>query len=183
MSAHKNTICKGFFHLFVKVSTLTNKQTRTRNWGPPITSMRPFSDLSLLSSFHVPFCDHDPHLAPFSAEKNAFFCDFLAVNSDVSAALKRTSFQLFRQRGRKTIFWQFPTKHNNVKVMIFCYQNFSALLWEKNVLVITFEIRGWRPRICKIFEVTTTIYSNSERPEQFLVTQCFFNLFLEVSHI
>ena len=98
--------------------------------------MRPFSDLSLLSSFHVPFCDHDPHLAPFSAEKNAFFCDFLAVNSDVSAALKRTSFQLFRQRGRKTIFWQFPNKHNNVEVMVFCYQNCSDLLSEKIVVVI-----------------------------------------------
>ena len=32
----------------------------------------------------------------------------------------------------------------------------------------------------KIFR---TIYSNSERSEQFLVTECFFNLFLEVSHI
>ena len=95
-----------------------NKHTRTRNWGPQITSMRPFSDLSLLSSFHVPFCDHDPHLAPFSAEKNAFFCDFLAINSDVSAALKRTSFQLFRQRGRKTIFWQFPNKHNIVEIKV-----------------------------------------------------------------
>ena len=28
-----------------------------------------------------------------------------------------------------------------------------------------------------------TIYSNSERSEQFLVTDCFFNLFLEVSHV
>ena len=27
------------------------------------------------------------------------------------------------------------------------------------------------------------IYSNSERSEQFLVIECFFNLFLEVSHI
>ena len=27
------------------------------------------------------------------------------------------------------------------------------------------------------------IYSNSERSEKLLVTECFFNLFLEVSHI
>ena len=46
----------------------------------------------------------------------------------------------------------------------------------------TFEIRGRRPRICKIFEITRTIYSNSERSEQFLVTEWFFNLFLKVSH-
>ena len=44
-----------------------------------------------------------------------------------------------------------------------------------------FEIWGWRPRIFKNFEITRTIYSNSERSEQFLVTECFFNLFLEVS--
>ena len=64
--------------------------------------------------------------------------------------------------------------------MVFCYQNCSELLWEKIVLVIekSFEIRGWRPRICKNFEISRTIYSNSERSEQFLVTECFFNLFL-----
>ena len=33
------------------------------------------------------------------------------------------------------------------------------------------------------FEITRTIYSNSERSEQFLVTECIFNLFLEVSLI
>ena len=46
-----------------------------------------------------------------------------------------------------------------------------------------FEIWGWRARICKIFEITRTIYSNSERSEQFLVTECFFNLFQEISHV
>ena len=76
----------------------------------------------------------------------------------------------------------------NVKIvneMVFCYQNCSDLLWEKNDLVIekTFEIRGWRPRIWNLFEITRTIYSDSERSEQFLVTECFFNLFLEVSYI
>ena len=35
----------------------------------------------------------------------------------------------------------------------------------------------------QIFEITRAIYSNSERSEQFLVTQCFFNLFLKVSQI
>ena len=46
--------------------------------------------------------------------------------------------------------------------MVFCYQNCSDPLWEKIVLVIekTLEIRGWRPRICKNFEITRTIYSN-----------------------
>ena len=39
------------------------------------------------------------------------------------------------------------------------------------------------PRICKNFEITRTIYSCSERSEQLFVTECFFNLFLEFSHI
>ena len=41
--------------------------------------------------------------------------------------------------------------------------------WEK----LLKYIQGWRPRICKIFEIT--IYSSSERSEQFLVTKCFSN--------
>ena len=40
-----------------------------------------------------------------------------------------------------------------------------------------------RPRISKLFELTITISLNSERSEQFLETECFFSLFLEVSHI
>ena len=47
----------------------------------------------------------------------------------------------------------------------------TKLFWP-TVLVIekTFEICGWCPRICKFFEITRTICSNSERSEQFLVT-------------
>ena len=37
-------------------------------------------------------------------------------------------------------------------------------------------------RICKLFEITKTIYFNSERSEQVWVTDCYFILFLEVSH-
>ena len=56
-------------------------------------------------------------------------------------------------------------------------------LWNYSLKTPSYGIWGWRPRICKIFEITRTIYSNSERSEQFLVTECFFDLFLEVSHI
>ena len=44
--------------------------------------------------------------------------------------------------------------------VVFCYQNCSDLLWEKSVLVIGKKnlIRGKRPRICKNFEITRTIY-------------------------
>ena len=51
------------------------------------------------------------------------------------------------------------------------------VLEKKNV------IQGWRPKICKNFEMTWTIYSNSERSEQFVVTEYFFTLFLEVFQI
>ena len=53
-------------------------------------------------------------------------------------------------------------------------------LWEKIVLVIgkIFEVGGWSPRICKYFEITRTICSNSERSQQFLVREYFLNLFL-----
>ena len=57
--------------------------------------------------------------------------------------------------------------------IIFCYQNCSDLLWEKIALVIKRNlIRDWRSRIFKMFEITWTIYSSSERSEQTLVTEC-----------
>jgi hypothetical protein len=39
-----------------------------------------------------------------------------------------------------------------------------------------------RAKIWKLFEITTTIYSNIERSVQFLEA-CFYNFFLEVSQI
>ena len=67
--------------------------------------------------------------------------------------------------------------------MVFCNQNCSVRKNCSSDREKTFEIRGWRPRICKIFEITRTIYSNSGRSGQFLLTKCFFNLFLEVSQV
>ena len=59
----------------------------------------------------------------------------------------------------------------NFKVLVFCL-NFFLTYCEKRSKE-TFEIRGWRPRICKIFEITRTIHSNSERLEQFLKQNAF----------
>ena len=63
--------------------------------------------------------------------------------------------------------------------MAFCFQNCSDLLLEKNVLVIekTLEFAKF------LRSLNRTIYSNSERWEQFLKQNTFFNLFLEVSQI
>ena len=53
-------------------------------------------------------------------------------------------------------------------------------------IVPVIEKNFWNSRlkaeICKSFEITRTICSISERSEQFLVAECFFNLCLEVSH-
>ena len=54
-------------------------------------------------------------------------------------------------------------------------------------IVLGIEKNFWNSRLkaenLQNFEITRTIYSNSERSEQFLVTEFFFNLFLKVSHI
>jgi hypothetical protein len=45
--------------------------------------------------------------------------------------------------------------------MVICYQNCSDLLWEKKLfwwLRKTFEIWGWRQRICKIFGSLKAVY-------------------------
>ena len=46
-----------------------------------------------------------------------------------------------------------------------------------------FEAEGREVAKITRTKITRTIYSNSERSEQFLVPECFFNLFLEVSQI
>jgi hypothetical protein len=61
-------------------------------------------------------------------------------------------------------------------LMVFCYQNCSDLLWDKIVIVIEKNFENLRLKAENL--QNWTIYSNSERSEQFLVTECFFNLFL-----
>ena len=65
--------------------------------------------------------------------------------------------------------WYFVTKI----VLTYCSSDREKLL--------KFEAEG--REFANNFEITRTICSNSERSEQFLVTECFFNLLLEVSQI
>ena len=72
--------------------------------------------------------------------------------------------------------------------MVFRYQNCSDLTVRKNCSsdqenLLKFKAEGREFEITRIILVTRTIYSNSERLEQVLATECFFDLFLEVSHI
>ena len=102
---------------------------------------------------------------------------------------EKEAYDKARNYAYKKVLWcmafssEFHKLHFYVS-MAFCYQNCSDLLWEKIDLVIEKKFANLRlkARICKLFEITWTIYSNSERSEQFLVTICFFKLFLDVSH-
>ena len=110
-------------------------------------------------------------------KKHSWFKTFLESNCHWSTTSRPGFLTIIKLR--------YCYKINDHTEMIFCYQNCSDQLWEKIVVWSrkTFEIRGWRPRICKKIEITWTIYSNSERSQQFLATECFFNLFLKVSQI
>ena len=95
--------------------------------------------------------------------------------------------------------WNCPTQRRNVGTSgsrCTCHNGVQFKNWyfvpkivltyceEKNVQVIKKNFWNSRlKRICKHFVITRTIYSNSERPEEFLVMEWFFNLFLEVSRI
>ena len=57
--------------------------------------------------------------------------------------------------------------------MVFCFQNCSDPLWEKKILVI-------EKNFLKLLE---QFIQTVKDQNNFLVTECFFNLFLEVSHI
>ena len=80
---------------------------------------------------------------------------------------------------------QLYAENCNIHQWYFVTKIFLTYCEKKIVVVIKKNFWNWgsRPRICKNFKIPRTIYSNSERSEQFLVTECFFNLFLEVSHI
>ena len=105
----------------------------------------------------------------------AFFWLFLIYTFTASTTLNKllprrlmyTVQTYVRRRKNKTRpfqeKWYFVTKI----VLTYCEKKLFS--WSRK----TFDIRGRRPRICKIFEITRTIYSNSERSEQFLVTECF----------
>ena len=69
--------------------------------------------------------------------------------------------------------------------LVFCFQNWSYLLWQKKCFSDREKL--WNSSLkadnLQFFEITRTIYSNCKRSEQILAAECFFKLFLEVSHI
>ena len=67
----------------------------------------------------------------------------------------------------------FETLKEN-KEMVFYYQNCSV---RKNCSSDREKLLKFDAEFCKLFEITRTIYSNSERSEHFLVTDCNKNEF------
>ena len=64
------------------------------------------------------------------------------------------------------------TRHIQEKVKWYFVTKIDLTICEKKLFMIE-----------KDFEITRTIHSHSERSQQFLVTECFSNLYLEVSQI
>ena len=58
------------------------------------------------------------------------------------------------------LFWNMSNWYLMIKVMVFCYQNCSDLLWEKIVLVI--EKKNLNSKL-KIFDIARTIYAGKVR--------------------
>ena len=118
---------------------------------------------------------HKENLSFLARDKMQFFpANFYIYN------IKNADFRVILLPGRllnlRGVLWKwyFVTKI----VLTYCERKIVLVIKKKN-----FEIRGWRPRICKNFEITRTICLNSERSEQFWVTECFSNMFLEASQV
>ena len=81
-----------------------------------------------------------------------------------SVSFTKLSVELLRKGNKKTRIYRLLVKKQNQN----CNNGILLPKLFLPTLSKTFETCGWRPRICKTFEITRTIYSNSERSEQFL---------------
>ena len=69
----------------------------------------------------------------------------------------------------------------NQATMVFCYQNCSNLLREKIILVIEKRLLKFEAEIHEFTKFLRSLEQFIQTVKgQFLVTECFFNLFLEV---
>ena len=73
------------------------------------------------------------------------------------------------------------------EVMVFCYQNCSELLWEKNCSIdweklLKFKAEGWRQRFDFFWDHYNNLFEHWKVSTIF-EREYFFDLFLEVSQI
>ena len=91
------------------------------------------------------------------------------------------------------MFWNFPRVPESLSPLIILVYLMMTWLSEKWYFVTKivpsfcencfWKFSAFSLEFQEFFSITGTIFSNSERSEKFLVTECFFNLFLEVSPI
>ena len=97
---------------------------------------------------------------------------------------KKSGFFIFTTSVQACLYQKWPLNRVNLWSIIWYFVTEIGLTYcEKKLFYWSRKTRGWRLIIYKIFEITRTIYSNSKRSAQFLLTECFFNLFLQVSQI
>ena len=98
----------------------------------------------------------NPHTATLVVNFWVFLFALFGINTDSFLSFLFCSLQ---KKGIKK--WYFVSKI----VLTFC---------EKKLFWWLIKVWGWRPKICKHFEITRTIYLNSERSVQFLKLNVFF---------
>ena len=108
--------------------------------------------------------------------KGTVFSNFL-IKKQMTATSSRLRAKFWPKKDLTSPINTYISRHG--ASMVFCYQNYSNLLWEKIVIERFFETQGWMPN----FEIIITICLNRERSENFLFTEWFFDLFLGVSQL
>ena len=116
-----------------------------------------------------------PHQAAAAAGSGSRHACSLRLTPDIAAE---------RAHGSGVPLWPLPTDFSSSGWLEWKFKNGIFKYIEQWYFVTKIDLIYCENEVTKkIFEITTTIYSNGERSEQFLVTKCFFNLFLEVSQI
>ena len=117
-------------------------------------------DMSLIFSYFCSWCE-------FFDQPTRYGLQFVTRSSQCRPSGRRRSQSTSKSRLVENWIWYFVTKIvQAVRKKLFQWSRKSCEIW------------GWRSIICKNLEITWTIYLNSERSEQFLATESFFNLFL-----
>ena len=124
---------------------------------------------------------HQNNLTGYFVEKGYFVSKIVLTNSVRKNVLRRGHVSCFSfiviMISAMFIFYFCPKLHHK-----HCSKHYDRKTRYKFGPLVTEEkLQGWRPNLQTFWDHTRTIYSNSERKEQFLKRNVFFYLFLEVS--
>ena len=124
----------------------------------------------------ISICTADKYWVGLSKEEKAFvgYARLMRKIDNMSSNMFRWILHTINHISLFYDHWYFVSKI----VLTLCEKNIGVVI-EKNF----WNSRLKAKNLQKKFQITRTIYSDSERSEQFLVTECFFNLFLKGSQI